>query len=152
MIENLPSVESSLLLALQSDYLADGYKQDCVHLTQLHYSENQCTGRYEVTKAYPPSDGQFHLSMTTVTNCISQTGIIYAGLLNGLQKKNKEVYVLEYNIRFIRPINEHVFVVTATMRKERRKPHACIYTMSGEVHQGAFNYDVTFLFPTGERV
>lgn len=152
MNETIQPIDNGLLLALQSDYLIEGYKQDYVELALFDYSLELCTGLFKVTEAYAPSDGKFHLSMTTVTNCISQIGIVYAGLLNGLKKKNSEVYVMEYNIRFLRPINELEFNVTAAMNRIKRKKDAIIYTMNGEVQQGAFSYEVTFLFPIAEML
>ncbi|HDX4395650.1 TPA: hypothetical protein ROG62_003550 [Enterobacter bugandensis] len=152
MNETLQPVDTDLLRALQSDYLVGGYKKDSVYLAQVRHSVNQCTGLFEITDAYPPSDGVFHLSMTTVTNCISQLGIVYAGLLNGLKMKSNEVYVIEYNIRFLRPINDLKFIITASMSQNRRKSRGIIYTMKGEVQQGAFCYEVTFLFPIGEAI
>ncbi|MEH3481095.1 MULTISPECIES: hypothetical protein [Enterobacter] len=152
MNETLIPVDTDLLRALQSDYLAEGYKKDSVYLARLKSSANQCTGLFKITDAYPPSDGIFHLSMTTVTNCISQLGIVYAGLLNGLKKKCSEVYVMEYNIRFLRPINELEFTITAAMSQSRRKARGIIYTMKGEVQQGAFCYEVIFLFPIAEAI
>lgn len=150
MNEILKLVDADLLRALQSDYLVEGYKKDSVYLARVQYLSNQCIGLFNITDAYPPSDGVFHLSMTTVTNCISQLGIVYAGLLNGLKNKCSEVYVIEYNIRFLRPINEFEFNISATMCHSRIRPRGIIYTMEGEVQKGAFCYRVTFLFPTTE--
>ncbi|HBM2987467.1 TPA: hypothetical protein LVL87_005101 [Klebsiella oxytoca] len=152
MNEILQLVDTVLLRALQSDYLVDGYKKDSVYLAQFRHSADQCSGLFKITDSYSPSDGVFHLSMTTVTNCISQLGIVYAGLLNGLKKKYNEVYVIEYNVRFLRPIKEFEFNITANMIQSRKTLRGIIYTMKGEVQQGAFCYDVKFLFPITEKI
>lgn len=147
MSANIVTVRPELIDALSSAYLASGYKQDDVILTRLRYDPAFCESTFSVREAYQPGDGHFHLSMTTATNCISQTGIIFAGLLNGLSKKGGEVYILEFNIRFLRAVCEEEFLVSARMDGARRTAKGIIYRMQGEVQKGAFSYEATFLFP-----
>ena len=142
----MQSISPTLLLSLQSNYLIEGYKKDSVSLVDINYSTDECSGVFKFTEAYTSSDGGFHLSMTTVTNCISQLGIVYAGLLNGLSKKESEVYVIEYRIKFSKPILNYIFNITASMTDIHRKKDAIIYTMAGGVENNSFTYEVTFFF------
>ncbi len=127
------TVRRELIDALSSAYIASGYKQDDVVLSRLRYDSAFCESTFNVREAYLPVDGRFHLSMTTGTNCISQTGIIFAGLLNGLSKKGGEVYVLEFHIRFLRAVCEKEFLVSARVDGARRTAKGIIYRMKGEV-------------------
>lgn len=147
MSEDVIAVRPDVITALGSEYLASGYKQDDVMLSQLRYNRALCESFFNVKNAYPPSDGKFHLSMTTATNCISQTCIIYAGLLNDFSRKVGEVYVIDFSIRFFRPVNETAFLIAARMTGSRKISRGIIYRMQGEVQNGAFRYDVKFLFP-----
>ncbi|MDZ7320143.1 hypothetical protein N4G41_00645 [Kosakonia sacchari] len=150
MLENSKRIPPDVLLALQSEYLSHGYKQDHVNLSHLVFSNGGCESVFKMQDAYAPSDGHFHLSMTTAINCISQTGIIYAGLLNGLKRKENEVYVLDFKIRFHRAINDDEFAIQIAVEKKRKSTSGIIYYMQGNVQDRAFTYDVKFLFPLTE--
>ncbi|RTP93713.1 hypothetical protein EKN38_25285 [Enterobacter sp. WCHEn045836] len=134
--------------ALSSGYLSHGYRQDETILSCLRYHPSLCESQFDIISAYRPTDGKFHLSMLTASTCISQTGIIYAGLLNELDEKAGEVYVIDFMMKFQNPVNEKSFVIDARMTELKKSRKGIIYRMQGNVQTNAFHYDVTFLFPT----
>lgn len=147
MNTNARIITNDAISRLQSDYLAYGYKKDDAKLSSMTLYTDFCESVFDVLDAFLPSDGRFHLSMTTACNCIAQSVIIYTGLLNHLDKKESEIYLISLNMRFQQPVTDHQFTIRTKVRESKRSSRGIIYEASGDVQNKAFSFDAKFLFP-----
>lgn len=86
-------------MPLVSEYLASGYRTDELLLNRVLLDDERILASVKVSQFFMPGDGQFHLTTMMAIIWLSQLGIVYSCLDNGLKSKEHEFYMREFRVR-----------------------------------------------------
>lgn len=90
-------LSSEDILALSSNYLQNGRKQEDWEITNLEIEGNILTANIRMRSYYTsPSDaGGFHLTIFSTLEFLSQLTILYAHVWAGLKEKTREGWMID---------------------------------------------------------
>ena len=136
--------------ALSSAYIAEGLREEQWEITELRGEEEGLKARLRMKSIYvsPTDPGGFHLSSFSAFEMAFQLGVIYLHLLAGLEKKCREVWMLESSLacrQAVRdPENIRIEMTASSMRKIG---DGLLVVLTAELTDGVgvFTFSIKFL-------
>lgn len=133
---------------LISEYLAAGYRVDDLLFNRVVLDDNRILGSVRVSQFFMPGDGEFHLATMMGMIWLSQLGVIYSCLDNGLTRKSHELYMREFRVRCrdrIVELNDILLELIVTGK--RATGDTILYTADFDIDVGSFTGSVTWIMP-----
>jgi hypothetical protein len=117
------NLKKSDLKSFESDYLHNGRKQEEWQIEDVVIDGKKLYAKVKMTKYYKSEtdSGQFHLTIFSMLEFLSELTIIYAHILAGLKEKSREGWMLESNVKgdkaIRNPDNINVEMEVVSVRK-----------------------------------
>lgn len=129
------SISKSEFDKVSSNYLSSGRSNESWQIDSISYNPAQLIAFISMKNAFLVESDQkkWHLPIFPIYEFTSQLQIIYLHLWAQLEKKTKEIWMIETNIRAIRPILSRDSIKVVVNKSRIRKTDKGIYCICDHI-------------------
>ena len=143
---NLSKDKVESVYPLLSNYLNHEYKNETITLEEIQLDLNPDTdtspgsarGVFSVDSTHIPDDGVFHISSITADICMQQFGVIFGHMYQDLLTKTKEVYLIETQMTYKRPIRGKTLTIETEFTEIREGKRMIVFSANVVCNKNAF--------------
>ena len=145
------------LKPFNSPYIMEGgQNQDVFQIDKLTVDGRECHAQCSFPKYFTsPTDTSFHLSVQRSVDLVTQIALTHALVLNGIDKKEVEIWMPEISLRLTKPqrdpnnikISLFLYGRTVVAPTGQRKSHRTFYRWRIEIGDGDWFGNVTYCLP-----